>query len=44
VPNDPEGWLSHGLVDGVLAAENGPLDAMPTDEEIRDVLRAHGFR
>lgn len=31
-------------VDGVLAAENEPLDHKPTDEEIRDILRAHGFR
>lgn len=32
------------VVDGVLAAENEPLDHMPSDEEIRDILRAHGFR
>ena len=31
-------------VDGVLAAENEPLDHMPGDEEILDILRAHGFR
>lgn len=30
-------------VDGVLAAENEPLDHMPTDEEIHDMLRAHRF-
>jgi hypothetical protein len=32
------------VVDGVLAADNEPLEQMPTDEEIRDILRAHGFR
>jgi len=32
------------LVDGVLAAEDEPLDRMPSDEEIHDILRAHGFR
>lgn len=31
-------------VDGVLAADNEPLEQMPTDEEIRGILRAHGFR
>ena len=32
------------LVDGVLTADQEPLGTMPTDEEIRDILRAHGFR
>lgn len=32
------------LVDGVLAADNEPLGQMPSDEEIREILRAHGFR
>ncbi|GAB2731245.1 hypothetical protein [Nocardioides pakistanensis] len=31
-------------VDGFLAAENEPLDHMPSDAEIRAILRAHGFR
>jgi len=32
------------LVDGVLAADQEPLGTIPTDEEIREILRAHGFR
>jgi hypothetical protein len=32
------------LIDGVLAADHEPLEHMPTDEEIRDLLRAHGLR
>jgi len=32
------------MVDGVLAADHEPLDQMPSDEQIRDILRAHGFR
>jgi hypothetical protein len=32
------------LVDGVLAADQEPMGRMPTDEEIRDILRTHGIR
>lgn len=32
------------LIDGVLAAENGPLDHVPTEEEMRSIMRTHGFR
>lgn len=32
------------LVDGVLVAESEPLEQMPTEEEIRGILRGHGFR
>lgn len=30
-------------VDGVLVAENEPLDHMPSDDELRDILSTHGF-
>jgi hypothetical protein len=32
------------LVDGVLAAYHEPLEHMPSNDEIRDILRSHGFR
>lgn len=32
------------LVDGVLAADTEPLTEVPTDDEIRDILRRHGLR
>lgn len=31
------------IIDGVRIAENEPLDHMPADDEIRDILRTHGF-
>lgn len=31
------------LVDGVRIAENEPLDHMPAEDEIRDILSTHGF-
>lgn len=31
------------MIDGVLIAENEPLDHLPDDEEIRDILSTHGF-
>ena len=31
------------IIDGVRIAENEPLDHLPADDEIRDILRTHGF-
>jgi len=32
------------MVDGVLVAENEPLNHMPADDEILKILSTHGFR
>lgn len=39
-----EGTVYILSVDGVIAADSEPLDHMPSDAEIDDILRAHGFR
>lgn len=31
------------MVDGTRIAENEPLDHLPADDEIRNILRTHGF-
>lgn len=32
------------MIDGVLIVEAEPLDHMPADEEIADIMDTHGFR